>query len=89
MYWYFDRRTVKHLNWSAISQIIKGKLLLLSVARKPTIEIHPVDSGRNLNIQFADFIAYAIGRWINQKDESWYKIIKPHIKKIKEAEFKK
>lgn len=88
MYWYFDRRPVKKIHWNAIGQIIKEKLLLLSTCHKPIIEIHPADSGRNLNIQFADFIAYALGRFVNQKDDSWYKIIKPHIKKIKEVNFR-
>ena len=84
MFWYFDRRPVKKISWEAISQIIKEKLLLTTTFRKPKIEIHPVDSTRNINIQFADFIAYAVGRFINQKDDTWYKIIKPHIRKIKE-----
>lgn len=89
MYWYFDRRPIKKMNWSAIGQIIKEKLLLLSTHRKPMIEIHPADSARNINIQFADFIAYALGCFVNHKDNSWYKIIKPHIKKMKEVKFKK
>lgn len=89
MYWYFDRRPVKKIHWGTISQIIKEKLFLFSTSRKPIIEIHSVDSSRNLNIQFADFIAYAIGRFVNRGDNSWYKIIKPHIKKLKEVKFKR
>ena len=88
MLWYFDRRSLKKTSWDAVAQIIKERVLFTAPELKKTIEVHPVESYRNLNIQFADFIAYAIGRFLNNKDDTWYKIIKPHIKKIKELNLK-
>ena len=80
--WYLDRRPVKKLDWRFIQQSIRSKVLSLSTNNKIKLEIHSVDSERVINIQFADFIAYAIFRSKEFHDNRWVDRIKSHIKKI-------
>lgn len=87
MFWYFDRRPIKKMDWSLIRQNIRAKLILMSKSPRPLIEVHSVDSQRNLNIQFADFIAYAIFQSLEKKNHQWIQLIKPHIKKIGKIKF--
>lgn len=80
--WYLDRRPVKKLDWRFIQQSIRSKILSLSTNDKAKIEIHSVDSERTVNIQFADFIAYAIFRSKEFGDNRWVNNIRSHIKRI-------
>ena len=82
MIWYFDRRPIKKLNWKYIQQVLRTKIISTANQEKMKIEIHAVDSQRIINIQFADFIAYAIFRSKEFKDNRWVNILKSHIKKI-------
>lgn len=88
MFWYFDHRPLKKINWELVSQNVRFNLLLLSKNRKPLIEVHHVDSSRNVNLQFADFIAYAIFKSVNQKNDRWIKMIESHIRKIEKLKFR-
>lgn len=87
MFWYFDRRTLKKVSWELIAQNIRLNLLSFSKNKKPLIEIHSFDSSRNINLQFADFIAYAVFKSVDQNDNRWMQMIKSHIKKIEKLKF--
>ncbi|TSC97113.1 MAG: hypothetical protein CEN88_167 [Candidatus Berkelbacteria bacterium Licking1014_2] len=87
MFWYFDRRPIKNIGWETLRQNIRARLLLLSTNPRPLIEVHHLDSIRSLNIQFADFIAYAVFQSVENNDNRWFKIIKSHIKKIEKVKF--
>ncbi|KKQ89381.1 MAG: hypothetical protein UT11_C0027G0001, partial [Berkelbacteria bacterium GW2011_GWA2_38_9] len=84
MFWYFDRRTLKNISWDLIKQSVRNKLILLSAKRKYNFEIHQTDSKRNINLQFADFIAYAIFRSKCMSDSRWINLIKKHVKRVDE-----
>jgi len=81
MFWYFDRRTLKKINWQLLQTEIRSKLIAKINITKPYIEVHPVDSQRTINIQFADCIAYALFKYYEFKDNRFIKVIKSNIKK--------
>lgn len=87
MIWCFDRRSLKKLSWKLLQAEIRTKLVLSLDADKSNIEVHPVDSQRVINIQFADFVAYAIFRSKEFGDNRWINIIKPNIRKVVTLKF--
>lgn len=88
MFWYFDRRTLKNISWDTVKQSVRNKLILLSTEPKNHFEIHQADSKRNINLQFADFMAYAIFRSKCMNDSRWFNLIKKHIRRVNELDLK-
>lgn len=77
---YYDRRNLQGLTRRAFQEIVRANVLP-KLAPRSIFEINDVDSTTDMNVQIADWVASAFGRYHNRKagSDRYYQLLRNNL----------